>query len=123
MYKENQAPKQKGLGNEIYKVLMRIFNSCVQQNKGILLVCKNKENVIFSYAFFIFTPFKIFYLFGTMNDEGRKHSAISLLFNEVIKTQAGKNLKLDFEGGNLEGIGNFFTSFGAIEEKYLSIWK
>lgn len=123
MYQENQAPKQKGLANKVYKVLQRIFDTAIQNSAGELLVCKTAENVIISYAFFIHTSLKIYYLFGTMNEEGRKHSAISLLFNEVIKTHAGKNLKLDFEGGNLESIGNFFASFGAQEEEYLSIWK
>ena len=123
MYKENQAPKQKGLDNVVYQVLRRIFEATSHNNTGELLVCKNSENEIISYAFFIHTSLKIYYLFGTMNAEGRQHSAISLLFNELIKTHAGKNLKLDFEGGNLESIGNFFASFGAQEEQYLSIWK
>lgn len=123
MYKENQAPKQKGLANEVYQVLRRIFDATVQNNTGELLVCKNSENETISHAFFIHTSSKTYYLFGTMNEEGRKHSAISLLFNEVIKRRAGKNLKLDFEGGNIESIGQFFASFGAQEEEYLSIWK
>lgn len=123
MYKENQAPKQKGLANEVYQVLSRIFDASFQNNTGELLVCKNSKNETISYAFFIHTLLRTYYLFGTMNSEGRKYSAISLLFNEVIKKQAEKNIKLDFEGGNLESIGQFFASFGAQEEEYLSVWK
>jgi hypothetical protein len=123
MYKENQATKQTGLNNQVYKVLERIFDASIKNKVGELLVCRNSENKMISYAFFIHTSLKIYYVFGTMNIEGRKHSAISLLFNEIIKREANKNLKLDFEGGNLENIGNFFASFGAQEEIYTSIWK
>jgi hypothetical protein len=123
MYKENQAPKQKGLANEVYEVLIRIFDAAVKNNSGELLACKNSKNETISFAFFIHTSLKKYYIFGSMNSDGRKHSAISLLFNEVIKSQSEKNLKLDFEGGNLESIGQFFASFGAQEEEYLSIWK
>jgi len=123
MYKKNQAPKQKQLGLDVYKVLKRIFNAVNQNGSRELLICKDEKGMILSYAFFVNTPNRIYYLFGTMSVEGRKHSAISLLFDDIIKRNSNSNKKLDFEGGNLESIGRFFASFGAMEEEYSCIWK
>ena len=55
-----------------------------------------------------------------MNETGKKHSAMSLIFDFVINKYCNQDYILDFEGGNLQGIGTYFASFGAIPEEYYS---
>ncbi len=123
MYTQNQAPKQNGLKKVVYEVLRRIFATCAEQNLAQLLTCSNSENETVSYALFVKWHNRIYYLFGTMNEVGRQCSAISLLFDHVIQCNATKPLTLDFEGGNLESIGNYFASFGAQLDEYISLSK
>jgi hypothetical protein len=44
-----------------------------------------------------------------------------LLIDEFIKKYSEKNLILDFEGSNMEGIARFYQGFGATDCEYLSI--
>ena len=118
MYKTHQAKKQGKLTKDVFIAIESIFKECMQRKMGKLVLCKNNTGDELSYGFFVEYHKRIYYLFGAMNDEGRKHSAISLIFNDVIRNHAGGDFILDFEGGNLEGIGNYFASFNSVVEEY-----
>jgi hypothetical protein len=43
------------------------------------------------------------------------------LIDSFIKDHAGKNLVLDFEGSDIRNLALFYSSFGAIDEKYPAV--
>jgi len=122
MYKTFQGFGQKGLAN-IYDILKGIFLECKKRDMAELYCCKSQEDEVLAFCFFARFENRIYYLFGSMNDAGKKNSAMSVIFDFVIKKYSGNNLILDFEGGNSPGIGNYFSSFGAIPEEYIAYKK
>jgi hypothetical protein len=122
MYKQHQAKKQDRLSNAIFKNLKTIFEECQKRGMGKLFRCTNQNGSELSYGFFVEYHKRIYYLFGAMNDEGREHSASSLIFDDVIRSHAGGEFILDFEGGNMKGIGNYFASFNSAVEEYPCVY-
>ncbi|MEJ7676087.1 MAG: hypothetical protein WKF59_26140 [Chitinophagaceae bacterium] len=45
----------------------------------------------------------------------------TILINGFIKEHAGKRLLLDFEGSMIKGVAQFYSKFGAKEEKYAAL--
>ena len=46
-----------------------------------------------------------------------------MIINELIKENAGKDILLDFEGSQIEGIARFYKGFGAINQPYYVLKK
>jgi len=122
MYKSNQAVAQNGLKNT-FLILSDIYGECSRRNIAELYCCKNEQGVELAWCFFARFEKRIYYLFGAMNEEGKKHSAMSVIFQLLITKYSNQDLILDFEGGNIEGIGSYFESFGAKPETYYSFTK
>lgn len=121
MYEQYQGIKQKDFHPRIFRELHSLYANASQKGLTELLACQDGDNCILAYALFIRFGKRIYYLFGTMNETGKQHSAISLLFDSIIQKYASEDMVLDFEGGNLEGIGTYFASFGACPEPFYSL--
>ncbi len=78
----------------------------------------NEKQDLLAAAYFIFSHGKAYYLFGATNDEGKKQSAMFLLFDSFIRRYAQKHLTLDFEGSTIPGLARFYEGFGAISTTY-----
>ena len=76
------------------------------------------KNTLCSAAFFLGSHNKSIYLFAASNEAGKENSAMFLLVNQYIKNNSDKNLTLDFEGSQLEGLARFYSNFGAKACKY-----
>ena len=68
-------------------------------------------------AFLIYNERVIFHL-GTSNPKGKKIGAMHFLIDSIITQLAGKNLFIDFEGSEIDGIERFYKSFGAFKKPY-----
>jgi len=44
-----------------------------------------------------------------------------MLIDAFIQDHAGKNIILDFEGSDIKSLAFFYSSFGAVEEKFTAI--
>ncbi len=58
------------------------------------------------------------YLFSFSSEQGLKKEALTKFFLHFLKTQSNQKMLFDFEGSNIPGIQNFFTSLGALSENY-----
>lgn len=77
-----------------------------------------KENELLGGGLFLKHQERIIYLFSSFTNNGRKYQAASFLINYIIEQNQQQNKVLDFEGGNIKSIGDFFRSFGAEKETY-----
>ena len=91
----------KGMG-EIYGVYSPGNELC-----AAVYFCKWKDRVI--------------YLNAASNNEGKNLGAMYFLVDNFIKTNAGQDLKLDFEGSMIPGVARFYSGFGAIPETYYQL--
>ena len=46
---------------------------------------------------------------------------MTYLLDELFIARAGDQIKFDFEGSNIPGLGRFYSGFGAIEEPYYNL--
>ena len=46
-----------------------------------------------------------------------------LIINQLVKEYAEKNILLDFEGSQIEGIARFYKGFGAVNQPYYVLKK
>lgn len=122
MYTTFQVPLQKDAKVKAFGTILGIYAASQKRGLAELYQVKDgKSAAVLAYSLFVRFEKRIYFLFGATNDKGRESSASSLPFDYVIRKYAGQDITLDFEGGNLQGIGQYFASFGAKPEEYLSL--
>lgn len=83
-------------------------------------IFSDKNELIASCAF-TFSHNRAYYILVGNHPNGRTSGASHALIDAFIKDHAGQNLKLDFEGSDIKNLAFFYSSFGAMEEKYAAI--
>jgi hypothetical protein len=99
---------------ELYKILL---------DKGMATnyaVYSAQKELLASCVFF-FSHKRAYYILVGNHPNGKTVGASHLLINAFIKDHAGKELLLDFEGSDIRNLAFFYSSFGAVEEKYGAI--
>jgi hypothetical protein len=78
----------------------------------------NNENNLCATVFFCRWKDRVTYLNGVSDSSGKDLRALFFLFDSYIRTNAGKNIIIDFEGSMIPGVARFFKGFGASPEYY-----
>lgn len=76
--------------------------------------------LVASCVFFIYKN-RAYYILVGNHPNGKTIGASHALINAFIKDYAGTNLVLDFEGSDIRNLAFFYSSFGAVEEKYAGL--
>lgn len=72
-------------------------------------------------AVFFFSHNRAYYILPGNHPNGKTIGASHALINAFIKDYAGSPFLLDFEGSDVSSLAFFYSSFGAVEEKYSAI--
>ena len=72
-------------------------------------------------AIFFYSHNRAYYILVGNHPNGKTIGASHSLIDAFIKDHAGKKMLLDFEGSDIRNLAFFYSSFGAIEEKYAAI--
>jgi lipid II:glycine glycyltransferase (peptidoglycan interpeptide bridge formation enzyme) len=83
-------------------------------------VLSEKKQLLASAVFF-YSHSRAYYILVGNHPDGRTLGASHFLIDAFIKENAGKKLLLDFEGSDIRNLAFFYSSFGAVEEKYAAI--
>jgi hypothetical protein len=67
---------------------------------------------------FLRSQHQIHYLSGWSSRLGRSMNAARFIIDHVIREYTGQSFILDFEGSDIPGVAQFFSSFGAVAHKY-----
>jgi hypothetical protein len=86
-------------------------------NYGIV----SKQGQLLASAVFFFSHKRAFYLLVGNHPNGRTLGASHALVDAFIRDHAGQDLLLDFEGSDIRNLAFFYSSFGAVEETYISL--
>jgi hypothetical protein len=86
-------------------------------NYGIL----SNNGQLLASAVFFFSHQRAYYLLVGNHPNGRTLGASHALVDAFIRNHAGRDLLLDFEGSDIRNLAFFYSSFGAVEESYLSL--
>lgn len=99
----------------------RLNNILDEANKRGHVICKQVKdqtgNCIACVALYVHQN-RIIYQIGTSNNIGRDLRAMHFLFDRLINEYSEQNMVLDFEGSDIEGVGRFFSGFGALLVPY-----
>ncbi|MFY7732266.1 MAG: hypothetical protein ACOVSR_02200 [Bacteroidia bacterium] len=122
-YQKHKGKETKGVKENDYKTLKQLYKICNKQNNLLAVgVYSNQFGLLGAAAFIINGDRAIFHL-GTSNEKGKKMGAMHFLMDSVIMQLCGKNLFLDFEGSEIDGIERFYKSFGAYKKPYFKYRK
>lgn len=84
---------------------------------GILSSC---DELIAS-CVFIYSHKRAYYILVGNHPNGRTIGASHALIDSFIRDHAGQDLLLDFEGSDIRNLAFFYSSFGAVQERYFGV--
>jgi Acetyltransferase (GNAT) domain len=95
-----------------------LYGQLHQQQKAITYgICTAGGELLASCVFF-FSHQRAYYILVGNHPNGKTMGASHALIDAFIKDHAAGNLLLDFEGSDIRNLAFFYSSFGAVEEKY-----
>lgn len=104
-----------------FKRFSRLCNYLTARNKALTCGVYTEENELAASALFFYSHQRAYYILVGNPAGKRIEGASHFLIDCFIADHAGKELTLDFEGSDIEGLANFYASFGAQAEKYASL--
>jgi len=118
LYKKAYGDLNPHLNQSAYNSLTQMANK-----KSEHIICKEvyKNGVLVAALLFANGKGSLHYILGAPTQIGRKHNAISVALDSVIKQYSNRNLKLDFEGSSIPSVKAFYESFGAQNEPFYEI--
>ena len=115
---KEQSLANSNVNNEDYNNFQKLFGKLNRQKQAETYGIYNNENTLLSGCVYFFSNNWAYYIFAVNHPDSKKSGASHFLINSFIKENAGKKLFLDFEGSNIKGVADFYSKFGAKEEKY-----
>ncbi len=117
MFKKYVAPNINGIVDDQYTLLKSLYHKASRDDLGFILYVKNESDEILSGTLFLQSFNRLIYFFSASTPAGWANNSQALLIDHIIQQHANSPLILDFEGGSVDGIGKFYSSFGAEEVK------
>jgi Acetyltransferase (GNAT) domain len=99
----------------------KLFLSLYKAEKAVTYGVYTKEGQLIASAVFFFSHNRAYYIMAGNHPNGKTLGASHALINAFIKDHAGEKILLDFEGSDISSLAFFYSSFGAVEEKYSAI--
>jgi hypothetical protein len=79
------------------------------------------DNQLCAAVYFCHWKDRIIFFNAASNEKGKELGGMYFLVDKFIKSNAEKNLILDFEGSVVPGVARFYSGFGAIAESYFQL--
>jgi hypothetical protein len=118
---ENLSLKSPEIKKAHYSALEKVISFALANQSGELLGAWDSEDNLIASVFFVRSNQTVIYLAASSNQSGTEKSAMFLLIDTFISQNAEKDLILDFEGSNIQGVARFYAGFGAIPKTYYSV--
>lgn len=106
------------LPDGFYEKFNRLAYESRHRGMGDIVVAVNPTNDIIAGVFFIVFRNRITLLLLAASEEARGNGAMHFLIDHLVSRFGGRDVVLDFEGGNEAGMARFYKSFGAEMQSY-----
>ena len=117
-YIKHTAKKIKGFKEQHKHVLHRIIYKALSHQMGAVIGITNKHNELIAANFILIHPTRIINLLPCSSKEGNEQNAMPFLLDYIIQKNANNRKIFDFEGSMIEGVSQFYKSFGAEKINY-----
>lgn len=104
-----------------YGRFTNLYRLLHQQQRAITYGVYTATQELLASCVFFFFKNRAYYILVGNHPNGKTIGASHALINAFIKDHAGENLVLDFEGSDIRNLAFFYSSFGAVEEKYVGL--
>ena len=118
LFKADKGHEFKHLREDSYNRLKRLIYAGMHNGTANTFGVFDQMNQLVSGAVFFDSHQRLIFLFSANSEEGRELFSLGNLIDFIIRKNASKNLTLDFEGSDREGIARFYLGFGAMEYSY-----
>jgi hypothetical protein len=98
-----------------------LYQVLCQTGKATTYGVFTEENELIASAVFFFSHGRAYYILVGNHPNGKTLGASHALINAFIKDHSGQNILLDFEGSDIPSLAFFYSSFGAVQEKYSAV--
>ncbi len=99
----------------------KLYHLLYKKQQATTYAVYTKQNELMASAVFFFSHNRAYYIMVGNHPNGKTLGASHALINAFIKDHAGQNLLLDFEGSDIASLAFYYSSFGAVEEKYSAV--
>lgn len=121
LFRSDRGKELANLKEEHYYVFEKLYKKLEKKGFTIKIGAYNEYGNLIAGAVFFYSNNKITFIFSGNSSEGKKKAAMFLILDTVIRSFAGKNFILDFDGSNNVGLAKFYKGFGSINCEYPSI--
>lgn len=111
----------KEIPSQDFAAFQKLFQQLSEKDLGKTYGVCAKDGSLLASAAFLFSHKRAYYLLVGNHPNGRTLGASHALIDAFISDHAGRDLLLDFEGSDIRNLAFFYSSFGAVEEKYAAI--
>ena len=118
---KEQASAFSSIGEIDFIHFEKLYQILYQKEKATTYGVYTKEGQLLATAVFFFSHNRAYYILVGNHPNGKTLGASHTLIDAFIKDHAGENLLLDFEGSDISSLAFFYSSFGAVEEKYSAV--
>jgi hypothetical protein len=118
---KEQANNFGSITDEYFNRFEKLFQLLYSKQKAISYGVYTKEGQLIASAAFFFSHNRAYYILAGNHPNGKTLGASHALINAFIKDHAGQDMLLDFEGSDIPSLAFFYSSFGAVEEKYSAV--
>ena len=118
---KEQANSFSSIADDDFNRFEKLFQLLYSKQKATTYGVYTKEGQLIASAVFFFSHSRAYYIMVGNHPDGKTLGASHALINSFIKDNAGEDLLLDFEGSDIPSLAFFYSSFGAVEEKYSAI--
>lgn len=118
---KEQATKFSAIDEKDFERFEKLYSLLYKKEKATAYAVYTPEKKLIASAVFFFSHKRAYYILVGNHPNGKTLGASHALINAFIKDHAGQNLLLDFEGSDIHSLAFFYSSFGAVEEKYPGI--
>ncbi|OHX64389.1 GNAT family N-acetyltransferase [Flammeovirga pacifica] len=112
LFKKHVAQKIYGIEEHQYDLLQRIYQEFKSRGIGQVYIAKEVDEVLCA-VLMVQQGNRLIYYFAASSPKGKELNASAFLIDFLIKKNASSNLIFDFEGGDIQGLAQFYGSFGS----------
>ena len=122
LFRKNRGRGVETLKQKDYETFEKLVATA--HSKGLISKLGIKLNgILEAGAVFLRSTHEYVFLFSATGDRAKESGAMAFIIDHFIRSRAGENRMLDFEGSMDPGLARFYKSFGSDEVVYLQIRK
>lgn len=108
------------LSADDFERFQNLYKQLHNKQQAITYGIYSSNQLVASCVLFISSK-RLYYILVGNHPNGKTIGASHTLINAFIKDYAGEDMVLDFEGSDIQSLAFFYSSFGAVEEKYVGV--